>query len=201
MQALEVELGRVGLTYGGKARFGRRSMRISSSLGGGIRFSGDHTLMGVFQGTTGFETSLGFGGAVDAWRNAGKRWRHCNCVRGHARRVAGNIRGGGIVDVCCAIDAGEKRMVTRSVDAWRGGCLCGLRGGLVPRWGTSLQSAFLHRTTVILERRSFSLMNSSSFYRDTPSIMIASSRFAAWKFDVKFPPTRSDGTASKASRS
>jgi hypothetical protein len=110
----------VRTTYGGNARFGRRSMRISSSLGGGIRFSGDHTLMGVFQGTTGFETSSGPGGAVDAWRNAGKRWRHCNCGRGRARRIAGSIRGGGIVDVCVAQwTAGEKCMVTRSVDAWR----------------------------------------------------------------------------------
>jgi hypothetical protein len=111
-------------------------MRISSSLGGGIRFSGDHTLMGVFQGTTGFETSSAeLGGAVDAWRNAGRRWRHCNCARGRARIIAGSIRGGGIVDVCCAIDAGEKCMVTRSVDAWRGRCLCGLRAGLVPEVG------------------------------------------------------------------
>lgn len=62
-------------TYGGNARFGRRSMRISPSLGGGIRFSGDHTLVGVFQGTTGFVGS-GFEGAVDAWRNVGRRRKH-----------------------------------------------------------------------------------------------------------------------------
>jgi hypothetical protein len=36
--------------------------------------------------------------------------------------------------VCkCAIELlGENCRVMRSVDAWRGGCLCGLRAGLVP---------------------------------------------------------------------
>jgi len=45
---------KVSKTYGGNARFGRRSSSISPSLGGGMRFSGDQTLVGVFQGTTGF---------------------------------------------------------------------------------------------------------------------------------------------------
>lgn len=61
--------------YGGNSRFGRLSMRISPSLGGGIRFSGDHTLVGVFHGTTGFVGS-GLEAAVDAWRSAGRRRRH-----------------------------------------------------------------------------------------------------------------------------
>lgn len=63
------------LTYGGKARFGRRSSSISPSLGGGMRFSGDQTLVGVFHGTTGFMSCCG-GGVVDARRRGAMRWRH-----------------------------------------------------------------------------------------------------------------------------
>jgi hypothetical protein len=51
-------------------------MRISPSLGGGIRFSGDQTLVGVFQGTTGSE-GLRLGGVVVAERAAANRRRHC----------------------------------------------------------------------------------------------------------------------------
>ncbi len=58
----------VGWTYGGSARFGRRSSRISPSLGGGMRFSGDQTLVGVFQGTTGSDATLLVGGTVEAKR-------------------------------------------------------------------------------------------------------------------------------------
>jgi hypothetical protein len=62
-------------TYGGSARFGRRSIKTSPSLGGGIRFSGDQTDVGVFQGTTGFMSLCG--GVVDAHRNdGGVRRRH-----------------------------------------------------------------------------------------------------------------------------
>jgi hypothetical protein len=69
--------GRVGLekgkqTHGGSSRFGRRSMSTSPSLGGGMRFSGDHTLVGVFQGTTGLTMSLS-GGTVDANRATTRR--------------------------------------------------------------------------------------------------------------------------------
>ena len=64
-----------GATYGGNARFGRRSSSISPSLGGGIRFSGDQTLMGVFQGTTGL-MSFCEGGVVDARRRGAMRRRH-----------------------------------------------------------------------------------------------------------------------------
>ena len=53
-----------GVAYGGNARFGRLSSRTSPSLGGGMRFSGDHTLVGVFHGTTG-----SLCGAVEARRN------------------------------------------------------------------------------------------------------------------------------------
>jgi hypothetical protein len=69
----------VGGAYGGRARFGRRSSSISPSLGGGMRFSGDHTLVGVFHGTTGFEGSTA-GGAVDVERVAATWRRHCDCV-------------------------------------------------------------------------------------------------------------------------
>lgn len=65
-------------TYGGKARFGRRSSKISPSLGGGMRFSGDQTLVGVFHGTTGFDGS-GPGDVVDAKRDAATRRKHCVC--------------------------------------------------------------------------------------------------------------------------
>ena len=61
-------------TYGGNARFGRRSSSISPSLGGGMRFSGDQTLVGVFQGTTGFMSLCG--GVVDARRKGAMRRRH-----------------------------------------------------------------------------------------------------------------------------
>jgi hypothetical protein len=43
-----------------------------------MRFSGDHTLVGVFQGTTGLEAS-GPGDVVDAKRDAAVRRRHCDC--------------------------------------------------------------------------------------------------------------------------
>jgi hypothetical protein len=84
------------VTYGGRALFGRRSMRISPSLGGGIRFSGDQTLVGVFHGTTGSEAS-GPDGAVDAERIAATRRRHCSDCCGLVRERAANIRGGGIL--------------------------------------------------------------------------------------------------------
>ena len=62
-----------GRTYGGNARFGRRSSSTSPSLGGGMRFSGDHTLVGVFQGTTGFMSFCD--GVVDARRKGVMRRR------------------------------------------------------------------------------------------------------------------------------
>ena len=45
-------------THGGNSLSGRRSSNISPSFGGGIRFSGDQTLVGVFHGTTGGDVSL-----------------------------------------------------------------------------------------------------------------------------------------------
>jgi hypothetical protein len=56
---------------------GRRSNSTSPSFGGGIRFSGDQTLVGVFQGTTGFMSLVGgWVGVVDAQRNRVVRRRH-----------------------------------------------------------------------------------------------------------------------------
>jgi hypothetical protein len=69
---------RVGLgaqTYGGRSRFGRLSISISPSFGGGMRRSGGHDVMlcGVFQGTVGGETGSV---VVVAWRRAGVLRRH-----------------------------------------------------------------------------------------------------------------------------
>jgi hypothetical protein len=61
-----------------------------------MRFSGDQTLVGVFQGTTGC-TGSEFGGAVDAKRYVGIWRRHRNCDRGLVLERADIIRGGGIV--------------------------------------------------------------------------------------------------------
>jgi len=63
-----------------------------------MRFSGDHTLVGVFQGTTGFEGSIS-GDVVDAERVAAIRRRHCCCGCSRALKRADSIRGGGIVCV------------------------------------------------------------------------------------------------------
>lgn len=66
-----------------------------------MRFSGDHTLVGVFQGTTGFVGSIS-GGAVDAERDAAIRRRHCWCCGcSRALRRAESIRGGGILVLMC----------------------------------------------------------------------------------------------------
>jgi hypothetical protein len=86
-----------GGPYGGNARFGRRSIKTSPSLGGGMRFSGDQTDVGVFQGTTGFMSLCG--GVVDAHRNRVRR-RHWRFTCGRARNNAEESRGGGIV-MCC----------------------------------------------------------------------------------------------------
>jgi hypothetical protein len=61
-----------------------------------MRFSGDQTLVGVFQGTTGLDGS-GPADVVDAKRHATTRRRHCACDLGRARSRADIIRGGGIV--------------------------------------------------------------------------------------------------------
>lgn len=65
-------------TYGGSSRFGLRSNSISPSLGGGIKFSGDHTLVGVFHGTTGLGAS--FEGVVEACRSKVTRRRHWSLI-------------------------------------------------------------------------------------------------------------------------
>ena len=59
-----------------------------------MRFSGDQTDVGVFQGTTGFMSLCG--GVVDAHRN-GVRRRHWRFARGRALSSAGESCGGGIV--------------------------------------------------------------------------------------------------------
>jgi hypothetical protein len=59
-----------------------------------MRFSGDQTLVGVFQGTTGFMS--GCGGVVDARRKGAMRRRHWQFACGRARSSAGESRGGGI---------------------------------------------------------------------------------------------------------
>jgi hypothetical protein len=73
-------------------------MRISPSFGGGMRFSGDHTLVGVFHGTTGLAASI-VGGAVDAERAAATRRSHCGCDWCRALHRVFIIRGGGILRV------------------------------------------------------------------------------------------------------
>lgn len=85
-------------TYGGSARFGRRSSSTSPSFGGGIRFSGDHTLVGVFHGTTGLMSFVG--GVVEAKRRVGMRYRHWHRAYGRARRIVVVSRGGGIMGMC-----------------------------------------------------------------------------------------------------
>jgi hypothetical protein len=61
-----------------------------------MRFSGDQTLVGVFQGTTGC-TGSEVGGAVDAKRDAGIWRRHRDCDWVRALESVEIIRGGGIV--------------------------------------------------------------------------------------------------------
>jgi hypothetical protein len=73
-------------------------MRISPSLGGGIRFSGDQTDVGVFQGTTGLMSLCGV--VVEAQRK-GVRPRYWRFARGRARNRAAESRGGGMVVVTC----------------------------------------------------------------------------------------------------
>lgn len=103
------------LTYGGKARLGLRSKRISPALGGGIRYAGGHAsiLCGVFHGT------VGWSDCVDAYRAIKAVWRrHCNCLCGGVRSKAAESRRDGIVwarYVCCCLDDG----FSRSVDARR----------------------------------------------------------------------------------
>lgn len=63
-----------------------------------MRFSGDHTLVGVFHGTTGLAASI-VGGAVDAERAAATRRSHCGCDWCRALHRVFIIRGGGISHV------------------------------------------------------------------------------------------------------
>lgn len=86
------QLSRNFWAYGGSSRFGRLSIRISPSLGGGSNGSGGHAVMlcGVFQGTVGGEV----GSEVDAWRMGAIRRRHWGEICGRAARRRPRVRPG-----------------------------------------------------------------------------------------------------------
>jgi hypothetical protein len=80
-------------------------MSTSPSLGGGIRFSGDQTDVGVFQGTTGL---MSLCGVVEEAQRKGVRRRHRRFARGRARSKAAESRGGGILYLCETQSVGGK---------------------------------------------------------------------------------------------